>query len=781
MIEIRNLTKIYSSSERAKVVALKNISLTLAESGMVFIVGKSGSGKSTLLNMLSGLDKASSGEVLIGGVELVDFGAGEMNAIRASHLGFVFQNFHLIESMTVEENIAIATSLIGKSDAESVDEALRRVRLEGYGNRRISELSGGECQRVAIARALIKSPSIILADEPTGNLDSVTSSEIMSLLKEISRTSLVVVVSHNLSDAYEYGDRIIELKDGEVINDKERIEGYENRFRIEDGVAVLPYKKEISEDELSLFESAIAQGSVSRVSQLSDGFKPCEQKALPSKRLSLKYDGLNFSSMAKIAGRFFGRRRVITVATVLLVSMLVTLFGLIQSFISFDESEMYETVFTDTNEPSVVLYKGLYDEYSKELFKDGVVPVTDGDIERLRNAGYDGNVYKLNTNALPISLSSWKLTFSELQNHRENLANFYVMETYGTLVCDLEYLKSLFAKDGELEVIAGDISDTDGIIITDYVADGIMFYQKNFKSYEDIIGDFYISNVKRGRICAVIETGYEEKYGEYKTALLDAMHDGNNDRIEEMANSEEAKALALDVIHYLGISYSFNQNYEENLYKYSSVARVGNSEVTVGGVSIDRHRDFSIFPDPEGELKDNEIMMEYALYNEIFKTSYDPSTFDTFVPHEVTITRYRTYSYIDEEPILEKTVKIVGVCTGGTYESWELHTYFQSHELEDYAIYLDKPASLGTAYSFIEENNYYSDNETYNIAVGISDIIAVFKDFFMLIVAVVVLTSAIAISFFANYMIKRNRKNIGIMRARRCRPCLPYSHRTIQN
>ncbi len=221
MLELKNITKTYTPKKGVPVQALRGVDLSFEDRGMVFILGKSGSGKSTLLNIIGGLDSADGGEIIIDGKSTKGFKESDYDNYRNTYVGFVFQEYNILNDFTVGENISLAVELQnGKVSKERVDEILKEVGLEGYADRKPNELSGGQKQRVAIARALIKTPEIIMADEPTGALDSETGRSIFELLKKLSEDKLVVVVSHDREFAEEYGDRIIELSDGEVIADK---------------------------------------------------------------------------------------------------------------------------------------------------------------------------------------------------------------------------------------------------------------------------------------------------------------------------------------------------------------------------------------------------------------------------------------------------------------------------------------------------------------------------------------------------------------------------------
>ncbi len=231
MIQVEHLSKFYESKVGI-VKALDNISFVLPSNGLIFILGKSGCGKTTLLNMLGGMDSPTKGDIKINGKSINTKNEKDLDNYRNNNVGFVFQEFNLLTNYTVGSNVAIALQLQKrKPTREMVDNILRRVELidadgKTLYDRNISELSGGQKQRVAIARALIKEPEIILADEPTGALDSETGVSLFNLLKEISKDKLILVVSHDRESAENYGDRIIELKDGKIISDNKTNEEY---------------------------------------------------------------------------------------------------------------------------------------------------------------------------------------------------------------------------------------------------------------------------------------------------------------------------------------------------------------------------------------------------------------------------------------------------------------------------------------------------------------------------------------------------------------------------
>ena len=219
MLQVKNLTKRYATKGET-VEALHGVSVDVPETGMVFLLGKSGSGKSTLLNLAGGLDAPDEGEIIVKGKSSKDFTPADFDSYRNTYVGFIFQEYNILNELTVGENVALALELQGKPrDKARIDELLAMVDMQGYADRRPNTLSGGQKQRVAIARALIKEPKIILADEPTGALDAKTGKEILLLLKELSKEKLVIVVSHDAEFAHTFGDRILEIADGAIVRD----------------------------------------------------------------------------------------------------------------------------------------------------------------------------------------------------------------------------------------------------------------------------------------------------------------------------------------------------------------------------------------------------------------------------------------------------------------------------------------------------------------------------------------------------------------------------------
>ncbi|MBQ9081474.1 MAG: ABC transporter ATP-binding protein, partial [Clostridia bacterium] len=221
MLKLVNVKKDYPVADTT-VHALKGVSLEFRKNEFVSILGQSGCGKTTLLNIIGGLDQYTSGDLIIRGKSTKSYKDRDWDSYRNHRIGFIFQSYNLIPHQTILGNVELALTIAGMSAAErkkKAANALKRVGLENQLNKYPNQLSGGQMQRVAIARALVNDPEILLADEPTGALDTQTSVQIMELIKEIAHEKLVIMVTHNPELALQYSTRIVRLLDGEVVED----------------------------------------------------------------------------------------------------------------------------------------------------------------------------------------------------------------------------------------------------------------------------------------------------------------------------------------------------------------------------------------------------------------------------------------------------------------------------------------------------------------------------------------------------------------------------------
>lgn len=258
MIKIENVNKYFNKGKKNQIHVINNTSLEFGESGLIALLGQSGSGKTTLLNSIGGLDKINKGKIYINGEKITKRTSHKIDKIRNLNIGYIFQDYKLIDNMTVYENVALSLKMIGIKDKKEiknrVDYVLESVNMYRYRNRIASMLSGGERQRVGIARAIAKNPNIVIADEPTGNLDSKNSLEIMNIIKAISKDRLVILVTHEVELAKFYASRIIEIKDGIVTKDYENVDAKDLDYRIDNKFYLKDFEKidNINKDNINL-------------------------------------------------------------------------------------------------------------------------------------------------------------------------------------------------------------------------------------------------------------------------------------------------------------------------------------------------------------------------------------------------------------------------------------------------------------------------------------------------------------------------------------------------
>lgn len=366
MIQLKNLSRTYKPKKGEPVKALDNVSLSIGETGMVFVLGKSGSGKSTLLNIIGGLDKYDEGDLIIQGKSTQSFKQSDFDSYRNTMIGFIFQEYNVLDEFTVAQNIGLALELQGrKATNEAISEILLAVDLEGYAKRKPNELSGGQKQRVAIARALVKDPKVIMADEPTGALDSETGKQVLETLKRLSHERLVIVVSHDRDFAETYGDRIIEFKDGRIIRDvtrsneitqdyKQGIELHDDEVMVskgyqlteEDVRVINEYLLKLSNDNLKITTKQKSRQNGRKVTftetkpldivMSNDEYKPIKSK-------------LPFKVGLKIGASSLKHKRIRLAFSIILASISFALFGLADTLGTYNKYDAIVNSMFDSN------------------------------------------------------------------------------------------------------------------------------------------------------------------------------------------------------------------------------------------------------------------------------------------------------------------------------------------------------------------------------------------------------------------------------------------------
>ncbi len=584
MLETRNLCKVYKPKKGVPVTALNNVSLKFGEKGMVFLLGKSGSGKSTLLNLLGGLDKYDSGEIIIKGVSSKDFKQSHFDSYRNTYVGFIFQEYNILEEFSVGANIALALELQGKKATDKeINDILKEVDLDGYGNRKPNELSGGQKQRVAIARALVKNPKIIMADEPTGALDSNTGRQVFDTLKKLSKEKLVIIVSHDREFSELYADRIIELSDGNVISDAELDNSVEV---IEEGLSYYGDVIEVAkgyhlteEDRIAIneyidrLEQEGQNVKIGLAQRKSIKFKDTNQDAIKMEdgsAFSLIKSKLPMKNAFKIGASGLKHKKFRLVMTILLSCVAFGLFGLADTFASYNHVKTSTNSFIDTGIDHLSLKKAVkfgsginsyWDDYDTTIGKQELK-----DLEAKFGVDLNGVVTPL-TDFLSFSNYDESTEFSKTEY--DLYAKYF--NGYAEITEDV-------LKDFGYEVLAGKLPDgtKNEVAISKfiyqtfekgkyadlsnaYVDENFQVKYEEIKSYEDIIGK-------------TIQVGSEGK--EYViTAVIDTHF--NMDRYSSLMEEDEYTSTAENIINYA----LYGEYYAESDAGLNTILMVGEGQL----------------------------------------------------------------------------------------------------------------------------------------------------------------------------------------------------------
>lgn len=412
MLELKAVSKIYKTKSQ-EVHALDKVDLFFEETGLVFITGKSGSGKTTLLNVIGGLDNFSEGEIIIKDKSTRDFTKADYDSYRNTYIGFVFQEYNLLDNMTIEKNISLATQLQGiKDDKERVEKILAEVGLKDVSSRKPQELSGGQRQRVAIARALIKNPSIIMADEPTGALDTENGLQIMQILKKLAKKKLVIVVSHDLELANKFADRIINLKDGKVESDItiKVDEKNKNNVVMKNNVLSIKRGAQLEEKDLKEIKAAVQNGKDVLV---TDNINIVKKKTENLKRNTYSKSSnfirthLGFWDTIKLGLNTLRSKRFRLVVTIFLCAIAFSIFGIFDAMSIYDEGRLSVNALKASTTQSVTINANVT-ESSRNSY---TINVNDALLETLKNqTGYDikgvYSSYYFGNSVIPIELNN---------------------------------------------------------------------------------------------------------------------------------------------------------------------------------------------------------------------------------------------------------------------------------------------------------------------------------------------------------------------------------------
>lgn len=762
MIVLNNITKKYKSKKGSITTALSNFSLDIADNGMVFIVGKSGSGKSTLLNVIGGLDKYDSGEMTILGKNSKDFTYKDFDSYRNTYIGFVFQEFNVLPDYNVYENIVIALELQKKDKSkEEIDNLLSKLELLDLKTRKTNELSGGQKQRVAIARALVKDPKIILADEPTGNLDSVTGGQVLDLLKEISKDRLVIVVSHDVDAAKEYGDRIIEMKDGALESDR-----------------VINHKETKDNSEYKIVKSS-----------------------------------LPFKDSLKLGVGSLKHKKIKLFFTIVLTMMALFFLSLTDTLSSYDYDTAHAKLLVSKKENFVqIARQQIYDNvyfYSEEK------PLKNEDYniikEKTNTKLY--NVYKLNEDNIFLNLKD----IFKLGEDDGNGYSYYNSYINGEIVAT-DNLKDLIIED-----ILGKLpSSSNEIIISNYLADhfiklGVKTWDVSDdefmieeiykpKSYEEILESnkiFSFGSLGKVKVVGIIEYNLDD-YQIFKKELKSfnlkdrQIFQELHSKAENIYNKIYVKEDFFDVLE-VKDNYHFNynhkyvldiENYEvsdEGYYVWSSYISEpieyfdGTKWVTTNGLEKNEvllnplslkgfdYKNYTknLLSYLENNIEIDKEMLEKKFFENYFK-DYN------LVGSSVTLSVYENYSDSKEIEKFEN-LKVIGIL--GLFSNNESETnYFSKELLEKYIVpsvskmsfllKMNKESDFKKILKdFPFKENLFAKTTYLTDVVSMITVVKVLKSIAYYIVIAFVTFSIFLITSFVSTSVTYRKKEIGILRA----------------
>ena len=428
MLELKEVKKIYTTVA-GDTAAMNGISVKFPDTGMVFITGKSGSGKTTLLNVVGGLDGFDSGEIIVDGKNFSTFTAKEYDSYRNTFVGFIFQEYNLLPDYTVEKNIKIANELQGKSTStEEINRLLEEFDIAGLGHRKPSELSGGQKQRVAIVRSLVKDPKIIMADEPTGALDSATGVQVMETLKRLSKSKLIIVVSHDMELSEKYADRIIRLVDGEIVEDvtitDSEITGNiyqdENSLTVKSGATLDPHETEI------LLKAIREKRKINFIEKFSVRRKQTTKEVKTSKdvgNIKLINSKMKFRSSAELGLKSLKVKPGRLIFTIFLSVIAFAVFGLFDTIAAYNDSRAIERLLKDSDYSAI----SVTTDYYSQAYDGDSIRISPSDVEKYRSEfGYDFRpVYDINDTNLATANAKSTINIKNPQATAKGAMYFY--------------------------------------------------------------------------------------------------------------------------------------------------------------------------------------------------------------------------------------------------------------------------------------------------------------------------------------------------------------------
>lgn len=660
MLELISIKKKYIT-KAGETLALNDVSLRFPDKGMVFITGKSGSGKTTLLNVIGGLDDFDSGEINVDDKSFSNFSSADFDSYRNTYVGFVFQEYNLLPEYNVIKNVALAEELQGKKVNKSLtDKLFEDMEISGLEERKVSQLSGGQKQRVAIVRALAKSSKIILADELTGALDSVTGEQVLEILKKLSAEKLVIIVSHDLDLAEKYADRIIRLVDGKVVEDvslkdeevKGNIYSSENQVTVKIGSKLSPAETKELAVAVEEKKNIVLTEKFSVRTKRQTVQPEIKQNKEPVKFINSK---MKFSSSLSLGLKAVFVKPVRLIVTIMLSFIAFACCGVFDAIASYDDAKAVATILREGYYSALPVYA----TYSGEVYEDTKIKVSQDYIKEVNEkTGYSfRGVYDLaDTEFFSASTAINYNAFKAIENLPSEKvkpvgASFYRKQLNGII----EFKKSeiennIIDTDGfNFRIIYGEYPQLKGedaaeeemqsVAISSYMADSILFWLKSggvtefggkvVAKQEDLLGASISVGNRFFTICGIVDCGTIP-------SKFDALKEAKDSQLEEDFETFINAGCYLTIFAPWGYvdSYRTENNravcyytdYKNRTY-YSFMAGE-RFQISEYFYHIDEVQDKVVFFDEKkATLGDNEILICISdLKNEYFRKEYSEAT-----------------------------------------------------------------------------------------------------------------------------------------------------------
>mgnify|MGYP004642467983 FL=1 len=763
MFKLINVTKTYKRG-KIKKEALHSISLTLPSKGLVFIIGKSGSGKSTLLNILSGLDSFTSGEIYYNDFTYKKKNTKKFDKLHAYEFGFVFQDYCLIEELSVKDNIALGTLKNASECKREINNLLELVGLKKYGNKLAKELSGGEKQRIALARALIKKPNVVFCDEPTGNLDMISSEKVLKVLKKASKNALIIVVTHNIDSAYLYGDRIISLNDGIITNDETIYNEGKSQKLYSIPPSLYTDSNEINKIN-ELIQNKEIEGITSRYSQFEETNYVNDE---PNKYKLKRKKG----ECSKTISKLFSKKWYITTIFVILASLMLALYSVCASFKNFNNDDFILENLDTTNSSALVVQKTGVTENGNFSF-DSVKAITDNDMKLLQE-NYTGNIYKIYNYSIHIAGTE----YLKYDNHIKPslFYKFYAQESRGLVVASESFVNKIL-KTEKIDFLAkAKKEEPFGIYITDYLADSYYYWKPiNNHNYAEVLGYLKLSEdgaTKQAYINGVIKTNYKENTKNIRELFMK----NNVSSVNDILMDQECK----NELNYLYSAASYAYSFDPDFKTAYDSELLSNNSMYFRNVTIkSKDTKYSLGTKTIGyssKLKDNEVLMTSATLKAVFGEALTIEALTNSLENLGTINLTSTSSQINYNQIFfneNVTIKIKEsnkdllntYSVGHIIVSENVYRKYHSMNLIVYATYMDNIEDVKENMQKLSKSRLVPFDMSYDAILKVTEAIASFSSVFRVITDVCLLLVVILLVVYVFFIVRSQKYNIGLLKS----------------